>query len=463
MQNWRGLSNQYPIVRKRQLTAKRRSTTTAPRAPRRQRATAQTGEISLFEEVEAPLPSIEDLVPNEQGGEEARRGLAFQDHVAVGFYLEMAGTDDLTTVWCEADDDVTLVWRMPTPAGNGAPQDEREGSSEESIGIEAGASTSLEVEFVQVKGNEHDQLWSPALLCRQKKGQNGRAIAKSSILEKSLLRDRYREPARFRIVTIRPVKRELELLELPFEHPIRQPGSAEYEVVSRKLPARVKQLKSTKNNTWAYWLARVRWDVRHSHDAVRDKNLIMLEQVLRQLQGFLAPDQRAVIYERLVRRALDAALASRERFPEKKCLRRNEVIDILRAGVTSAQRVGDDDDGLTSILTAAGLSSETVRHARESRLRYLKNRRSNSDYLPEDSERIARLEAEVGARLHSLWARLESGEIDDSPAVFYARCISALEQVRRDCGTEAPPLDLLQGMLYDRVHRRLHRFDRVSA
>ena len=80
-----------------------------------------------------PLPtSIFDLPPLETGGVESREGLAFQDHVAAGFCLEMLLDPTLEEVWCETQDDITLI-RKP----NGK----------------------IQVEFVQVKRNENDQLW----------------------------------------------------------------------------------------------------------------------------------------------------------------------------------------------------------------------------------------------------------------------------------------------------------------
>jgi hypothetical protein len=382
----------------------------------------------------------------------------------------MAEGDELTTVWCEADDDITLVWqRRAAPA---SPPVAEGPLSVASSGASAAAkqgngalseTQTVEVEFVQVKGNEHNQLWSASLLCQPKRGRKGQKLSASSILEKSLLRDAYREPSRFRVVSVRPVNSELKPLELPIDHTMRQPASPEYQALAARLPAHVKKVKSPNGNTWTYWIARALWDVRHSDAAVRDRNLHRLEQVLRGLQGYLAPDQREMVYERLVRRAFDAALARRLTQRERKRLRREDVIAILRAAVTDAQRAGEDDDSLEAALHGAGLSLETVRHARDSRLRYLNARRTPRYFVVADRERVEQLEEEVGARLHTLWARLESGLIDEPPSAFYHRCLAELEAIRRERGTDAPSLDLLQGMLYERVHRRMLRFDRVAS
>lgn len=77
-------------------------------------------------------PSIHDAPPTEFGGVSARQGFAYQDHVAAGFCLEMLLDEKIEQVWCEVFDDVTLF-----------------------LGIDG----VQEVEFVQVKSNELNQLW----------------------------------------------------------------------------------------------------------------------------------------------------------------------------------------------------------------------------------------------------------------------------------------------------------------
>ena len=59
-------------------------------------------------------PSIHDLPPLERGGVEARKGFALQDHVAVGFLIDLLATPGLLEVWCETHDDITLIWHNST-------------------------------------------------------------------------------------------------------------------------------------------------------------------------------------------------------------------------------------------------------------------------------------------------------------------------------------------------------------
>src|SRR3954469_6978840 len=119
-------------------------------------------------------PSIRDLPPLETGGTELRKGIGVQDHVAAKFCILMLTGTDLQEVWCERHDDMTLVWQTPNAEI---------------------------IEFVQVKSNEMDQLWSVALLCQRQKMATSRSGVGTSILERSLANDRGREQCRFRIVT----------------------------------------------------------------------------------------------------------------------------------------------------------------------------------------------------------------------------------------------------------------------
>src|SRR5947207_7229546 len=122
--------------------------------------------------------SIFNLAPIETGGVQNRKGIAFQDHVALSFCLRLPEDTRLIEVWCETQDDITLLWR------------ENENS--------------LVVEFVQAKSHELNKLWSVSDLCAREKGRVG-----TSIVERSLAYDRCAESSRFRVVTARPFRVDL--------------------------------------------------------------------------------------------------------------------------------------------------------------------------------------------------------------------------------------------------------------
>lgn len=101
---------------------------------------------------EAQKKSYRDLDPLEEGGPTARQGFNYQDHVAASKCLDMllnAEKNRLCEVWCEAEDDIVLVWQI---------------QGEEWF------------EFVQVKSNEFDQLWSVAKLCEKDGKKTGASI-----------------------------------------------------------------------------------------------------------------------------------------------------------------------------------------------------------------------------------------------------------------------------------------------
>jgi hypothetical protein len=100
------------------------------------------------------LPSIHDLSPLEEGGPVARAGFLYQDHIGARFCIEMLQNANLVGVWCETLDDITLIWAT-----------------------DGGGET---VEFVQVKSNELDQMWSIALIC-----DGGNARGRSLLLVRS--------------------------------------------------------------------------------------------------------------------------------------------------------------------------------------------------------------------------------------------------------------------------------------
>lgn len=367
------------------------------------------------------MPSILKLEPSEPGGEENRRGILFQDHVAAGFYLEMLQGDDILIVWCEADDDITLVRkRNDTIVG----------------------------EFVQVKGRDLEQLWSIALLCRNDPN--------SSMIEKSLSRDKYEEGAYFRIVTTLGVNKDIALLTYSYDHPHRIASTTEMDGIAQTLPLAIKQLRSPMGNDYSYWLQRMTWDVRHSIDAEQNKNLVNLADALQALQIYQAPDQRKVLYRALVRKAFDAGASSRLRNPDDKKLTKEDLLLLVRKATDNnpiAQK------GTAAKFTDAGIPSAAIGHAQDLRLRYSKLKKAATDLR---REQLSELESEVGAWLHLQWAELEAGNVNDSEAEFYTRCLQGLHEIVERRATSEITDDIVQGIMYERVKRGLHRFNRST-
>jgi hypothetical protein len=186
--------------------------------------------------------SIRDLKPLEKGGVTARRGFDFQDNVAAAFCLDMILSPHLIEVWCETQDDITLIHRFD--------------------GYE-------HIEFVQVKGAELNQLWTSALLCA---GQDG----SKSIVEKLLAQDRCSEKCSFRIVTLREVSSELKVLTYPYTSPERLNDQGAVKQICTEVCKRLKGVKSPNGNDGAFWVMNTLWEVRGPKESIRNANLLKL-------------------------------------------------------------------------------------------------------------------------------------------------------------------------------------------
>ncbi|WP_369725612.1 dsDNA nuclease domain-containing protein [Bradyrhizobium sp. LLZ17] len=168
---------------------------------------------------EIEWPSIDDHHPLEEGGPTARAGLSYQDEIVVDIFLDMIEDATIQKVHCETHDDI-LIKRV------------RDGEEF--------------VEYVQVKSNEPDTLWSVASLC---------AKGADSVCAKSLTRDQHKETARFRIVTLRDVNSELRLLTYPCYGPGRETTCAEFGSLSESIKGKLPDLTSEKGSDIEYWLA----------------------------------------------------------------------------------------------------------------------------------------------------------------------------------------------------------------
>ena len=131
----------------------------------------------------------------------ARRGFAYQDFIAAQCVLAMIEDEMVLKVHCETLDDIVIQRRV-----EGAPNT---------------------AEFVQVKRNDFDQLWSAAQLYKRKDGAAG-----TSLYEKSLAKDCVKETALFRIVTSRDVSSALKPLTYPREHGDRAPTTDAMAAIS---------------------------------------------------------------------------------------------------------------------------------------------------------------------------------------------------------------------------------------
>ena len=367
---------------------------------------------------------------------EARQGIGLQDHVAAGFCISMITGPELAEVWCERHDDITLVWQ--TLDGE-------------------------EIEFVQVKGNEHDQLWSVSLLCqREKKPTTPQGIG-TSILERSLANDRGREPCRFRLVTCRPVQTALKVLTyLPAceYRRLSSEGLNATLALRAEIEKRAADFRSDNNNGCVFWLERVFWEEVHSLTAVKNRNILALCETLHSLDEYPAPDQLNDLYTRIVAKAWDAAILDWRENPHGKRIVRTFFRSWFEKTVAESLHPMKVRGKVKRKMENAQIPPDAILTAFQQRDMYRREVLAPR-YLQIEDRSL--MEHEVVATLQDLLARLDSGKLPDSGVEFHAECLGALRTLQQTLPLEKKPaLAFLQGCMYSVADRCQHRFQRYG-
>jgi hypothetical protein len=387
--------------------------------------------------MDQPKPSYRDLDPLEQGGRIARRGFAYQDHVAAGKCLDMLLDVGLCEVWCEAEDDIVLVWLIQGQEW---------------------------FEFVQVKSNELDQLWSAAKICEKEPAKDGRGPG-ACIVEKSLAHDRGDGKCRFRFVTCREPHSDLAVLKLPLEDPARSKLDSDLAEVVKEIVGRVKSFKSANGNGAEFWVRMTVWEYKASVNDIENENLVKIDLILHRENAFLAPDQKKELYAKLLQKVFEASLACGRTQKNRKQIKTAGLRSWMLQQVAKLSRLASAgrSDTLETKLMNAGYKPEAdeIETAKEQRREY-RRKVLQSGFL--DLSDRAVIESEVQARLSRLKAQLDAGEFSDSGVQFHSRCLKELEALRDTIGTQKKPLvGLLYGLMYDIMNRCQHRLVRASA
>lgn len=368
-------------------------------------------------------PSIHTLAPLESGGSHARHGFLFQDHVAARYCLEMILSDAIQAVWCETLDDITVL--------------------RQSDGSEV-------AEFVQVKAEQSDQLWSVSQLCQRKDSLSG-----TSILEKSLANDRCKEKCIFSIVTSRDIRSELKPLSLSAGEPSRL---RTIPILAAKLIDKLPNCHSPNGHNVGWWADRATWRVLHGNEAVKNHNRYLLSKIAESSGIILFSDQIETVYGLLLHRIINASAADKNTCRDAGKLEREHlrlwIEERLKDNYDSGRISGSTQ--LTDKLEAAGMDGIAISAATELRRLY-RARTLEPSYL--QLNHLRTWEDKVRATLNRLRASLDSGAISDSGVAFHDRSLQALVQLRTQLSADDPPPDeILQGCMYHITALCQHRF-----
>ncbi len=339
----------------------------------------------------------------------------------------------LGEVWCETQDDITLIWKN--------------GESES-------------VEFVQVKGNEPDQLWSMAMLCKRESGFKGKDGLGTSILEKSLAYDRCKEDCCFRIVTSRAVNNELKILTYPIDSDHRKASTQSIDALVEKIKGYVGDFKSSNDRCCDFWVSAATWQEVHSAEVVRRNNLWVLLKVARTWDSFLFVDHVEGIYDRLLSIIQAMSAADHADNPGAKKIIRELLIVWVKGEIARVEHPTTPGTGaaLKKKMRRAGIADEAVKNAVENRRQY-REEVLRPQYQEINNRR--RLERGVADTLHLLLAQFDAGQHGDSGITFHATCLEKLTELSKAIAVDAQPdMGILFGCMYNITDRCLHRFQR---
>lgn len=392
--------------------------------------TKQKPTVSSTSTTGSMLPkSIRDLVPKDFGGIIARKGFAYQDHVAAKFCLEMLLGNDLLEVWCETYDDIVLIH------------------------IHDACET---VEFVQVKQEDLDQLWSPAKLCARKDGEVG-----TSILEKSLARDCCGETVRFRLCTSLPPNAELGLLTLPLDHCDRHADREAFKDLAASFGKRIGTFSSANGHGAEFWISNALWES-DTEKAIADHNKILLHRLLELNQFPAYCDTLDDLYETLLWRVKTAAEADWQLQKTQKTIKREELVGWLLAKANPLPNL-KHEERLVKKLQQAGMDEVAVESAKGLRRQYLIELRQPR-YLDPKSSTFCN--DEVPAVLHRLRSELDSGRRQEEAVAFHHTCVERVLKIATEHQSKLdsePPDGFLLGCMYEVTARCRHRFTPPAA
>lgn len=379
------------------------------------------------------LLSINDAPPEDLGGVYARQGFAYQDDVAAYFLIEMLVNDELSEVRCETNEDITNIWIFD---GNRV------------------------AEYVQVKAEHIDQLWTiPRLTSRELSATKPDGIG-TSILEKNFSWDKYIEDSLFRIVTCRQVSNKLKPLTYSRGEDIRN-EKGNIDRIYNELVSKLGEISSSKQNGLEFWLENAEWLVLDDN-GIQDINKSKLNANLHKLGIEANPQKLEEIYDALRTIAKDKAELGKEHWKEKK-ITKAYLVEFIK-DINDPFPEKSKSEKLEKKILAAGLDDTYVQTAREQQRDYLKRKRQSPYFTPEETSNI---DAAILSRLHGLRSSLDSGELNDLPVSFYNRCLKEIKEAGESVATPQLNSDLanayFEGCMHEVTSRCQHRYRKVTS
>ncbi|MGJ4754153.1 dsDNA nuclease domain-containing protein [Leptospira kmetyi] len=377
--------------------------------------------------------SIHNSPVDDLSGRHSRKGFHYQDHVGVHICMEMLENDLIKAVWFETHDDITIIWE------NGGKD---------------------LIEFIQVKAESPTSRWSIPNITERDNGRSN-----TSIVEKSLNRCKYSEPARFKIVTSYDINTDLSILKLPLGCPERLAKKSEEGNIVTQLIKKLGPVKSENGTDLDYWVKNCVWDkLPDTLDSIRNNNIIKLESVMKlSFSQILFPDHRDELYNRFLMKIAEASVNDINQYKDCYKIERKDLMQWIQSEANKLSIPTSGVNNLISKLEEANIDFQDIESAKELKWKY-KKERLNSDYLkPSD---LDLLEGEVQANLKRLKYMLfhQNNGSTLSGKEFHSKCYLEIGSLV-DKGLledRKIPQHFAIGYMYELTNRCLHRFSEGS-
>ncbi|MBC3540423.1 dsDNA nuclease domain-containing protein [Rufibacter sediminis] len=359
------------------------------------------------------LPSIKDLTPIETGGRIARNGFVYQDHVGVQFLLDMLYEEEIQEVWFEGEDDIVL---------------HRVNSS------------SSHIEMVQVKSNDLDSRWSVSKLFSLE------------LLPKSLARGRCKEDIIYRIITATDVDSGISFLKNEIGSNNR--NNSNLDTLLKPYLTQINKIGKNPKGEDAYsWFNKCFWEVFHSQDTIKYKNLSYLEKCLNEkFNTVLPPDQKLEIYQQLLAFVSNAGVGN-----EKNNFTKEEICDKLDHLLNNLSAPKQGSKTLDTKLIQANLEPEVVLTAKEFRWQFQKESLNFNFY---NKTQITAFKNKIHLLIQDLKLRFDDGEFQFTDIQFHNYCRKKVIELANEHKIEQA---IALGCMYDNTSRCTHRFTKAKA
>jgi len=275
-----------------------------------------------------------------------------------------------------------------------------------------------------------------------------------SVYEKSLAKDKVKEQARFRIVTLQPVVAALRFLTYDRDHGARAPSCKDFAAAQQEIDRRCPAFVSPKGSTSKTWLEQTLWVEAPALETLKQTLLfsIMIDSATDGGQALLVDQAEKLLLSLLdwVKRAGDAKFIPDK---DKKIISRAQAVQWWHEHIAAERAGAHTDSGakLRRKMSTDVAAPDIAENALALRRHYAEEIRSPKYMEPSDASALA---MDVRARLMALRLQRFSGENNESPGAFHQRCLeaaagAATARVEGDGVTRA----LAFGCLYDIVDR----------